>query len=207
MATSVIKPLGIVIPTRWEAAEVLRRFAFRKISTALYKTDFHGRSIWLCLSGVGRAAARVAAARLVAEGAGDLVSMGFCGALIPELRVGDLVTDRIATVDKPARSMDERRTITERANAVAVDMETQAIIEEGTRRGVPIHVLRVVSDQFDDDLRLLIGPRGTFFWWNIAMHLLYPRSWPLAWRMYRQSRFAQICLGDAFQNSLPSSSC
>ena len=197
MVTSAFKPLGIVIPTRWEAAEVLRRFAFRKISAGLYKADIHGRPVWLCLSGVGRVAARAAAARLVAEGAAELVSMGFCGALVPELHVGDLVTDRIATVDKPARTMEERRTLTERANAVAVDMETQAIIEEGTRRGIPIHILRVVSDAFEDDLTPLLGQEGIFSPWTLALRLLNPTVWPLASRLRRQTVVARGRLAEA----------
>ena len=69
--------------------------------------------------------------------------MGFCGALVPGLHVGDLVTDRIATVDKPAphAGRSAARSTRARQFAVAVDMETQAIIEEGTRRSVPIRVL------------------------------------------------------------------
>jgi nucleoside phosphorylase len=141
----------------------------------------------------------MAAARLLAEGAGELVSMGFCGALVPELHVGDLVTDRIATVDKPARTEQERRAITERANAVAVDMETQAVIEEGTRRGVPIHILRVVSDEYRDDLTPLFGKSGKFSALHIAIRLLNPAVWPLAGRLRRQSLTARVRLAEALQ--------
>ena len=199
MATSVVKPVGIIIPTRWEAGVVLRRFGFKRIGTSLYTSLISNQKILLCISGVGREAARKAAGRLVDHGAAELVSMGFCGALVPGLRVGDLVTDRIATVDAPARNAEERQALTTRANAVAVDMETQAIIEEGTRRGVPIHVLRVVSDEFQDDLAPLFGRGGTFSPWKIAFHLLNPHVWPLAARLRSQSLVARARLADVLE--------
>jgi nucleoside phosphorylase len=199
MATSGHRSIGIVIPTRWEARKVLRRFPFKSRGRRLYQAAVSGRTVFLCISGVGREAARHAAERLVSEGVGELASMGFCGALIPELHVGDLVTYRIVTVDKPVRTPAERRALAERASAVAVDMETQAVIEVGTRRGVPIHVLRVVSDSFQDDLTPLFGSQGTFSVWCIALRLLNPRVWPLANRLRRQSAVAQARLVGAFQ--------
>src|SRR5262249_17786565 len=128
MATSADKIIGLVIPTRREAQDVLRRFAFRRARHGLWRAETGGRLIYACISGVGQKAAARAAEKLVAEGVRELVSMGFCGALVPERRVGDVVTDRIATVDQPARTAEERRALTQRANAVAVDMETRAVI-------------------------------------------------------------------------------
>src|SRR5258706_1813387 len=119
-----------------------------------------------------------ASERLLASGVQELVSMGFCGALVPQLKVGDLITDRLITVDRPARTSEERRALSGRANAVAVDMETQAVIEAGTRSGVPIHILRIVSDEFGDDLTPLFGSNGSFSSWGIAVRLLNPKVWP-----------------------------
>jgi nucleoside phosphorylase len=192
----MMKTLGIVIPTRWEAGIVLRRFSFKRAASSLYKSSISDRPILLCISGVGGEAARCAANRLVSEGAKELMSMGFCGALVPTLKVGDLVTHRIATVDKPVRTPEERRALTERANAVAVDMETQAIIEAGTRRGVPIHVLRVVSDEFEDDLTPLFGTDGIFSPWRIALRLVNPKVWPLAMKLKKQSRTCSVRLAE-----------
>jgi nucleoside phosphorylase len=192
-----MKTIGLVIPTRWEAHDVRRRFGFKSIGQNLFRAEINHRSVFLCISGVGRQAAAKAADRLVASGAKELVSMGFCGALVPELHVGDLVTDRITTVDRPARTAQERRTLTERANAIAVDMETQAVIETGTRRGVPIHVLRVVSDESEDDLTPLFGKNGSFSAWGIAWRLLNPQTWPLAWKLKKQSQVARARLADA----------
>jgi nucleoside phosphorylase len=202
MATSANRTIGLVIPTRWEARDVLSHFHFRRARHGLWRAELDGRLVYVCISGVGQKAAAQAAAKLVAEGAKELVSMGFCGALVPELRVGDLVTDRIITVDTAACTTEERRALTRRANAVAVDMETQAIIETGTRLGVPIRILRVVSDGFDDDLTPLLGKDGSFSFWRIALRMLNPKNWSLALRMKRQSQLARTNLADSLAHYL-----
>jgi len=183
--------IGLVIPTSWEARDILRHYGFKSVGQSLFKAEIKGRPVWVCVSGVGREPARGAANRLVSSGATILVSVGFCGALVPELHVGDLITDRLISVDHPARTPDERRALTQRANALAVDMETQAVIETGTRRGVPIHMLRVISDEFSDDLTALLGKSGGFSAWKIAVRLLNPRAWPLARKLQKQSAVAR----------------
>src|SRR5205823_4671373 len=100
----IMKSLGIVIATRWEAKEILRRFHFRFAGRGIFETVIEGRPVLLAVSGVGLEAARKAAYRLCDRGAGELVSAGFCGALSADLQVGDLVTDRIATVTTPVRT-------------------------------------------------------------------------------------------------------
>ena len=189
-----MKSIGIVIATRWEAAGVLKTFGFRKIGKGLYQTPGGDPTVYVCISGVGKEAARSAAYRLCALGAGELVSAGFCGALVAELQVGHLVTERLVTSATPVRTVKERQALTTRANAVAVDMETQAVIEAGTRRGVPIRICRVVSDRMDDDLTPLFGADAEFNPWRIGLRLLNPAVWPLANRLRKNSAIAQKSL-------------
>ena len=200
-----ISIIGLVVPTRWEAAPIVKRFGMRRVDPTLFTTTLHGRTIWLRLSGVGREAAYKAADRLcIDQNAGLLASVGFCGALVPTLNVGTIVRERIATVDVPAKTPAERTAVTHRANAVAVDMETQAVIEAGTRRGVPIRILRVVSDRFEDDLTPLFGADGTFSPLKMALRLLNPFVWPLAAQLRRQSadasRHLNVALAAWFEN-------
>lgn len=197
-----MKPIGIVIATRWEARELLRRFGFSKVESNLYEARARGRRLLLMISGVGMEAARRASGRLIAAGAGELISMGFCGALVPELRVGDVVRQRIATSRSPVRTRDERLRITQRANAIAVDMESQAVIEAGTLGGVPIRMLRVVSDRLDDDLTPLFGSDDEFCASKIALRLLSPKTWPLAARLKKNSAIAKTRLADALAEYL-----
>jgi len=178
-----MKPIGIVTATRWEAAPLIKAFGFQRIEKNLWKTQAEGAVVFLCLSGVGQKAARAAALRLCQNGAKELISAGFCGALVPELHVGDLVTHRLLTVDTPVRTAAERRALTAKTQPIAVDMETQAIIEAGTLRGVPIRACRIVSDELEEDLTPLFGSDAWFRPWKIALRLLNPAVWPLAKRL------------------------
>lgn len=196
---SEVKTVGLVIPTYWEGKDLFKKFKFQPSRHGLLQAGINGTRVLARISGVGARAAAKAAQTLVEAGAQELVSVGFCGALIPELKVGDLVTERITSVDKPAVTPDARRAITARINTVAVDMETRAVVEAGTRLGVPIRVLRVVSDEMDDDLSLLFGSSGSFSVVGIAFRLLNPAVWPLAKKLKAQSAVARQRLGDALE--------
>jgi nucleoside phosphorylase len=189
-----LKSLGILIATRWEAAPLLRAFGFRRVKPGLYKMERDGRTILLSICGIGQEPARKAAYALCDAGAGELVSAGYCGALTPELQVGDLVTDRVATSTTALWSRSDRLALAQRAGAQAVDMETQAIIEAGTRRGVPIRILRVVSDRLGDDVSPLLGNDPTFSPAHIALRLLNPARWPDAYKLWKQSEQADVQL-------------
>jgi nucleoside phosphorylase len=194
MSASQTKPVGIVVATFWEARPLLKHFRFSRLESRLYKTEIHGVSALLCVSGVGQKAASAASFRLCQKGAKRLVSAGFCGALVPELHVGDLVAERMVTVDKPASNRAQRLALAEKTRPVAVDMETQAVVEAGTRCGVPIHTLRVVSDELDDDLTPLFGADGTFVPWKMALRILNPGIWPLLGRLRQHSKVAMARL-------------
>jgi len=201
-----MKPVGLIIPTRWEAGEALKRFHFKREQHHRYRARIGGRDVLLILSGVGAEPARQAAYDLCAAGVGELVSAGFCGALVPNLDMGSLVTHRLTTVPHPVKTAAERQALAEKTSAVAVDMETQAIVEAGTRRGLPVRILRVVSDRREDDLTPLFGSDGEFSAWRIALRLLNPAVWPLAARLRRQSRLAALRLADAVEALLKSTS-
>jgi nucleoside phosphorylase len=189
-----MKSIGVVIATSFEASLVLKAFGFKRLRAGRYGATVNGHPVLLGISGVGKEAAWKTADRLCVEGAGELISAGFCGALVPGVNVGDLITERIATSETPVRNRVERDAVTERANAVAVDMETQSVIEAGTRRGVPIRVCRVVSDRYEDDMTPLFGTDATFSAWKIGLRLLSPKSWPIAAKLHRQSKVAKTRL-------------
>ena len=194
-------PIGIVMATSWEAQPLLKAFGFTRIDYRLYRGESRGQPMVVCVTGVGKKNARAGADRLCSLGIKALVSAGFCGALVPELRVGDLVTEGLITVDVPARNRAERDALTEKTKPVAVDMETQAVVEAGTLYGIPIYALRVVSDELDDDLTPLFGADRAFTPWKIALRLLNPRVWPLASQLKRNSDAASrrlIAEVDAF---------
>jgi nucleoside phosphorylase len=195
---SLREMIGMVIPTRWEAGELFRRYPFRAVKRRMHSAQINGHTVLARISGVGGVLAYRAAEELIQAGAKEIISAGFCGALVPGLHVGDLVSHRLATVTTPVRTEQERRALMERANAVAADMETQAIVEAATRYGAPVRVLRVVSDRMTDDLSSILGPAGAWSALRVAVRLLNPLAWPPAWRLWRQSRVARRRLAEEF---------
>jgi len=199
-----VKTVGVVVATRFEAAPIFRQAKFQQDPSGFYRAQTNGTVALVAISGVGMEPARQAAYRLCDAGAQELVSAGYCGALQKDLQVGDLITDRIATSAKPVWNTAERLKLADRAGAKAVDMETQAIIEAGTRRGVPIRMLRVVSDSLGDDVSPLLGESPNFSVARILLRLWNPTRWPYLVKMWRQSRIADKSLGRAFAEYLTS---
>jgi nucleoside phosphorylase len=200
MGMSESKPIGIVMATRMEADPVIRALGFQRLQKNLYRKQ--KPAVLLAISGVGRERARQAAMQLCDQGAKELISAGLCGALIPELKIGDLIIDRIATVDQAVVARVDRERLAQKAGAQAVDMETQAVIEAGTRRGVPIRVLRVIGDTYEDNLAPLYNSDKAFSKWRIALRLMNPRTWPLAAKLRRQSQIATQQLVQALSRYL-----
>ena len=124
--------------------------------------DFKDVSIHV--TGVGRSRAGRAAGELLRNSSRPrlVIAAGFCGALVPTLRVGDVVTERILTVDHLVSDPAEKRRLAAMHHADAVDMESAAIVAACAARGVPFRMVRAVSDTVDTALspelvRLLSG--------------------------------------------------
>jgi adenosylhomocysteine nucleosidase len=116
---------------------------------APFRRRVRGRAdVAVRVSGVGREAARVAAGRLIDDVRPELViAAGFCGALAPELRVGDVVTSpRIVTVDRIVATPTEKARLHAESGAHAVDMESAAAEAVCRERSVPFLAVRAVSD-------------------------------------------------------------
>ncbi len=117
---------------------------FRRAARALTGVSVH-------VSGVGRECACEAANRLVGNNPSSVIAAGFCGALVPALRVGDIVrSPRIVTVDHLVTDPAEKRRLG--ASHDAVDMESAAVEEVCAAAGVPFLAVRAVSDAVDTAL-------------------------------------------------------
>ncbi len=129
-----------------------------------------GPELSIHLSGMGADAAARTAAELLARPLRGLVSAGFCGALSPGLRVGDLVAPdevrdeatgesfapdpamlaaapgargTLVSARRLARTPADRA----RLDGVAVDLESAAIARASRDAGVPFLALRAVTDE------------------------------------------------------------
>jgi adenosylhomocysteine nucleosidase len=147
-----------------------------------FRGGFYGKiRIAVVESGPGCARARRAAAALMeAHAPRWIVSTGFCGALTPALKIGDIVVanevvnvageklaidlqmtsdpanglhvGRTLTVDHIVRTIVEKQNLAEATGSLAVDMETYAITQLCHDQKVRCMAVRAVSDDVSVDL-------------------------------------------------------
>ena len=171
----------------------------RTFPAAPVPAAFHGdgpRTVLLLETGVGIAAMEAALSWLLSGPVVDgvpfrptlVLSAGFSGALIPGLRIGDLILadslcdgdgalatavtavphptatyrrGRLLTVASLVGRPEEKRLLGERNGAVAVDMESAVVARLCQAAGVPFGCLRVISDEVDAPLsEALLGVLG-----------------------------------------------
>jgi len=154
-----VKPLGW--PVRWS------RWAL-----------MNGREVVMAANGAGAARAAAAVEAAHAAGSLDLIcSMGFCGALEDDMRIGDIfVAERVqadgadypvakpqsqrphhtgvlASIHRVAQTADEKESL-RRAGASAVEMEAAGAAATAARFGLPFYCVRSVTDLAHESFRL-----------------------------------------------------
>lgn len=142
---------------------------------------YDGIRIVVAESGMGFARARKASRALIdAHQPKWILSSGFSGALLPDMKIGQIVmaneivdqhgqqTDidlslesdpenglyvgRILTVDELVRTVEEKRQLHEKHEAIAVDMESLAVAQVAAESKVGFMAVRVISDDMSADL-------------------------------------------------------
>jgi adenosylhomocysteine nucleosidase len=97
-----------------------------------------------------------------------VLSIGFCGALDPALRIGDIVVSgevpkglqasfvqgAVVSVDRVAFTAREKCDLRASTGAAVVEMESAAVAQKARDWDVPFGCVRVVSDVAGDDLPL-----------------------------------------------------
>ena len=143
------------------------------------------RSVECLLTGMGRRAGAIVQKRLSAGGVGLVVSTGFAGGLRPGLKVGDLVmaseviqassgerrrpdpsffemgglacTGPFVTVDRLLPKPRQKAEVGARFGAIAVDMESAAVVHVADETGVAWVAVRAILDPMEVSLR----------WWEL----------------------------------------
>ncbi len=177
--------IGLVCALPLELSDFVRRC--KKVKTYsggrfLFRGGiFDGIRIAIVESGTGADRARRATAALLdAHSPRWIVSTGFCGALVPGMKIGEIVvanqivteTDgelaidvgitsdakrglhvgKTLTVDRMVRSIAEKQALAEKTGAIAVDMESYAIAALCRERKTRFLAVRAVSDDLSADL-------------------------------------------------------
>ena len=188
----ILKRAGAGKKLDWRGASFAREIAWR------------GNRWLLVANGPG--------ARLVTQALGNrrevdgILSIGFCGALDPALRVGDIVASgRILTTDRVAVTAGEKSSLRAQTGAVAVEMEAAAVEAKAREWGVAFRSVKVVSDIAADDLPLDFNQyrdrEGRFSRGRIALAALArPRAIPGLLRLDRNCRAAAEILGEFLAN-------
>lgn len=175
-------------------------------------------------AGARRAAAAVDAALAVFE-ADAVVSTGFCGALVPDLAIADVVvatavasavrrypavqptcpaphhTGVVCSIDHVAQTAREKAGLRASGGA-AVEMEAAGVAERAATRGLPFYCIRVVTDlageDMANDLNGALRPDGHFATMLILRGAV-SHPWarlPELIRLRRRSVRAACVLGD-----------
>ena len=183
--------------------------------------DLIGPGVEIHLSGMGAAAAQRAGARIAATRPRALLAAGFCGAIAPDLRTGDLVAadqvvdeatgDRFAADPELLGSAPGRRgtmvsavrlarTPEDRArlDGLAVDLESAALARAAAAESVPFLSLRAVTDEarhrMPDFDRLMDAAGRLNPRSGIFYFVRYPREIPALLRLAPAARAASKAL-------------
>jgi adenosylhomocysteine nucleosidase len=185
-------------------------------------SGMRGADRWVMVAnGPGRELASKASSDAVLRQLGrdnvmGMMSTGYCGALDPELRVGDIVVSddseltagrkftrgRMTTQDRVAVTAADKRALREQTGAIAVDMEAEAVQHRAKELGVRYACVRVVSDAAEEDMPLDFNryrtADGNFSRGRIALAAMArPFSvMPALLEFDRRSKQASLALGD-----------
>jgi adenosylhomocysteine nucleosidase len=131
------------------------------------------RDSLILVTGIGVPATRAALEWASRAPLRSVTVAGFCGALSPVFKTGDVVDfgevidesatvnscgasgPRLLTASRIVAEPEEKRRLAERFGADAVDMESAATVRWCRERAIPIRVIRAVSD----DARTRLSPR------------------------------------------------
>lgn len=175
------------------------------------------------LGGVGAEAAGTAAEILLASGCQRLLTVGFAGALQPDLPVGGgYVVERVrdaaggewmglasevapavllVSAEAAVGASAAKRALGEATGAALVDLETAGVARAAAAKGVPWLGLRAVSDALEDSLPAVVqrnvrpdlGRVRTTQ--LVATALVQPHTWPALIGLARRSAKAGKTLG------------
>ena len=136
-----------------------------------------------------------------------ILSVGFCGALDPALRVGDIVdAGKVFTADRVAVTAAEKRALRQQTGAAAVEMEATAVEAKAREWGTAFRCVKVVSDTAAKDLPLDFNKYrdgdGRFSRARIAFAALrHPPALAGLMRLDRDCRRAADRLGEFLANT------
>ena len=165
-----------------------------------------------------------AAVQAVRERPDLVVSTGLCGALDPDLKLGDIFvatavnghpaelprsgrpyrSGRLVSLDRVVQTAAEKQRLRKDSGAAAVEMEAEAVGAYARRLGVPFYCIRAVSDVADESFRVdLNAARNNSGRFSVPRILIQAAwrpltAWPELLRLRRNADVAARALGEFF---------
>ena len=129
------------------------------------------KSVVVAHTGIGLPAATQSIRELLKSPWNLVIAAGFAGALSPNLREGDIISqdtpdpNPLALISRPVpiERAEDKKALYHRTGASAVDMETASIAAACHEAGVPITAIRAISDPAHVDL-----PVPFAIWFDLA---------------------------------------
>ncbi|MDP3786001.1 MAG: hypothetical protein Q8R05_00370 [Candidatus Omnitrophota bacterium] len=176
-----MKRTAIIFALFWE----LRPFA-RKMGVPFFKAMsrhiiLEDRNIALIRCGMGRENAKQAAERIIKDFHPEIiVSAGFCGALVEDLKIGDIISSdlsdgKIFSSPRPLASYEDKMTAHREHKAVVVDMESEGVRIVAGKYNIPCIAIKAVSDGLKDDI-----PKSLFTFTSLSKLIRFKRSMDIA---------------------------
>jgi adenosylhomocysteine nucleosidase len=182
---------------------------------------FERDEVVVVCGGIGLDAARRAAEAVISlYHPTQLHSVGFAGALTPDLRVGDLIApsavidardgSRVFLAGTNSRNslvtfmsvagVQQKKNLAHAFGAKAVDMEAAAVAAAAAAHGIPFAATKVISDELNfeiPEMARFIDPRGQFRTANFTLFVaLRPWLWTRVATLAGNSRKAARVLGE-----------
>ena len=169
-----MKRTAVIFGVYWELRPLTRKLGigfFRSFSRVI--ADKGGYLI-LARSGIGSERAERLTGKIIEDFKPDLIiSAGFCGALVKDLKVGDVIVSdlkdrKLFCSPKPLFTCEEKTATFQREGAIVVDMESYGVASAAQKADTPFIAVKAVSDTLLEELprsflQLLSPPRLMLF--------------------------------------------
>ena len=185
---------------------------------------FEKDDVVLVCGGIGAAPARRAAEAVIALFSPEMLySVGFAGALDPQLKVGDVMLPRkvinatdgssvtlsdgdgVLVTFASVASREQKKKLRDSFGAQAVDMEAASVLRAADAHAIPFSAIKAISDEFDfdfPDTERFVDSDGRFSEMRFALFAaVRPWLWARVIQLARNSRRAMRALCEALHKS------
>lgn len=215
--------VGIIAATHWEVRSLIHELRMKKKDQNRYEVQLSNGSVIFQISGVGQNRAKNAAEKIISFSPSLIISTGFAGALKNEMEAGHIVLDieksdpsianscvkiadriklkifqgKFLTIDRIIFDQKEKMELARKTDAIAVEMESDAIFKLCREKRIPFCSIRTISDRLNQNLPSIasgMGPEGKInlkFLKTLAVH---PADWMNLFHLTLSSKKAEKSL-------------